>query len=461
MKISKKEKKVMIIMIVITVLLCLTAILFLHLNYRVYYVREANEKNDVTVTSVDLTDSQKLSDFDFLCQTIDESMAFKNEYELITEVNFDEYLEKYSEKILETETDFDFFALIYNLISNIPSAHTNVVSSYNQLCMSNIYNTDNICGIKNIDAYLDYWQKLSRENAEQLKDFEYYPFAYITSDGGKYLYNNSTNMPSRFNENIIIQVNGIAIDEYILSDIYNPGIYFDGINQKYYKSVLIFSNNSKHTPVELLLQNEKGETYTETLYADFKYFIVPSVLNADLPAVESVSTESSYFFDDNKNDLTYCFIKRIDSQNKEQVSQELKKSRRNVIIDLRNNGGGNIFSLKEALAPIINESTNYEYNWYIPATTQNINAIYFCKLTDRISALMNKPYSTIMADGREMLLFTENMEVKSSAAKQHNVYVLIGPETCSAADRIANIFLNQTNAVVVGNPDSAKLKTPQ
>lgn len=456
MKISKKEKKVMIIMIVITVLLCLTAILFLHLNYRVYYVREANEKNDVTVTSVDLTDSQKLSDFDFLCQTIDESMAFKNEYELITEVNFDEYLEKYSEKILETETDFDFFALIYNLISNIPSAHTNVVSSYNQLCMSNIYNTDNICGIKNIDAYLDYWQKLSRENAEQLKDFEYYPFAYITSDGGKYLYNNSTNMPSRFNENIIIQVNGIDIDEYILSDIYNPGIYFDGINQKYYKSVLIFSNNSKHTPVELLLQNEKGETYTETLYTDFKYFIVPSVLNADLPAVESVSTESSYFFDDNKNDLTYCFIKRIDSQNKEQVSQELKKSRRNVIIDLRNNGGGNIFSLKEALAPIINESTNYEYNWYIPATTQNINAIYFCKLTDRISALMNKPYSTIMADGREMLLFTENMEVKSSAAKQHNVYVLIGPETCSAADRIANIFLNQTNAVVVGNNTSGE-----
>jgi len=456
MKISKKEKKVMIIMIVITVLLCLTAILFLHLNYRVYYVREANEKNDVTVTSVDLTDSQKLSDFDFLCQTIDESMAFKNEYELITKVNFDEYLEKYREKILETETDFDFYAIIYNMISNIPSAHTNIVPSYNQLCMSNIYNTDNICGIKNIDAYLDYWQLLSIEKAEQLRDFEYYPFTYITSDGGKYLYNNITNVSSQFDKNTIIEVNGIDIDEYIISDIYNPGIYFDGINQKYYKSVLIFSNNPDHTPVDLLLQNEKGEKYNETLYADFKYFIIPSALNEDVAIVESVSMENTYFFDDDKNDLSYCFIKRIDSQNKEMVSQILSKSRKNVIIDLRNNGGGNIYSLKEALAPVINESTNYECKWYVPATKQNINAIYFRKLTDRISALINKPYSTVMSDGREMLLFTENMEVQSSAAKQHNVYVLIGPETCSAADRIVNIFLKQPNTVVVGNNTSGE-----
>ena len=188
MKVSNKEKRIMIIMFAITTMLCLPVIIFTYLNYRVYYVREINEKNNVTISSVDLTDSQKIYDYEFLCNTIVESMMFKNEYELTTGVSFDEYLEKYREKILETETDFDFYAIIYNMISNIPSAHTNIVSSYNQLCMSNIYNTDNICGIKNIDAYLDYWQKLSRENAEQLKDFEYYPFAYITSDGGKYLY---------------------------------------------------------------------------------------------------------------------------------------------------------------------------------------------------------------------------------------------------------------------------------
>ena len=456
MKVSNKEKRIMIIMLAITTMLCLSTISLTYLNYRIYFVREANENNNVTITSVDLTDSQKISDFDFLCKTIDESMAFKNEYELATGVSFDKYLEKYREKILETETDFDFFALIYNMISNIPSAHTNVVTSYDQLCMSNIYNTDNICGIKNINAYIDYWQALSMENAKRLRDFEYYTFAYITSDGGKYLYNNTTGMPSRFDENTIIEVNGINIDEYIKSDIYNPGIYFDGINQKYYKSVLIFSNNPDHTPVDLLLQNEKGEKYNETLYADFKYFIIPSALNEDFPAVESVITEDSYFFNDDKNDLTYCFIKRIDLQNKETVFHELSKSRKNVIIDLRNNSGGNILNLKEALAPVINESTNYECKWYVPATKQNINAIYFCKLTDKISAFINQPYSIAMSNGRKMLLFTENMEVQSLAAQKHNVYVLIGPETCSAADRITNIFLNQPNTVVVGNNTSGE-----
>ena len=77
-------------------------------------------------------------------------------------------------------------------------------------------------------------------------------------------------------------------------------------------------------------------------------------------------------------------------------------------------------------------------------------------MTDKISAFINQPYSIAMSNGRKMLLFTENMEVQSLAAQKHNVYVLIGPETCSAADRITNIFLNQPNTVVVGNNTSGE-----
>ena len=119
-----------------------------------------NKSTDIytPIYSMNLTEEEKIEDFEYLYNVIIEEYRNLDEYSEVFSINFKEKKQYYIDKIKQTKTDYEFYCLIHTIINDIPSFHARVnFPVTDEYINGGFYNSIDIIKIKNIDGYTDYW----------------------------------------------------------------------------------------------------------------------------------------------------------------------------------------------------------------------------------------------------------------------------------------------------------------
>lgn len=126
----------------------------------------------------------------------------------------------------------------------------------------------------------------------------------------------------------------------------------------------------------------------------------------------------------------------------------------NIIIDLRNNFGGDFDNVIKYLYPyLFSDDLEIKHTWYLPDTkyTQKIVSDF---QSYRTLALKESSYSAQNGLGETQSYLVSEREIilkgNADLQKEHDIYVLISENTASAADKLAAILKDNTSAMLIG-----------
>lgn len=448
-----KKKKVKFLIITLSILCIIIWCVFFLLE-RASIFKFFNEHFSINeVSELDLTEDQRLYDFDYLCNVIEDGMpaleSFNNEYNL----NYNDVKKIYRERIKHAGTDFEFYCFIKSFLNYIPSVHTSLCNpNYSYYLSLNCINQENIPAVRGIKEYSEYWSRIIEANTENTDYGMVYCATYNESDGYYYFNDGSR----------ITLINGSSVDEYVKI---TPMIYplkYDFINQKLFRQNIFFSTNNCGGNTQTVFMINDSETIKMNLFGGgiTDYMIVyydNNHSNDESLSEELLKKDDYYIVFDDENMITYAEISNITHENCSSIRQLLTDRKYNtVVLDLRNNTGGfpqmffdNIYT------PLCAENSTATFTWYIPCTeTNKKNVLYYnplyCRYTylhDEIKYAKNIPLPDMNTNYLER---TYEYSLIGNDKISAQLYVLISSETASAADKLANV-LKQQNAVLIGN----------
>ena len=79
------------------------------------------------IQELNLTEEEKLEDFNFFFNTVTSSMPMINEYDSVYGFNITERKDYYQEMVKSTKNDYEFYCVMVALTQEIPSFHTDLV----------------------------------------------------------------------------------------------------------------------------------------------------------------------------------------------------------------------------------------------------------------------------------------------------------------------------------------------
>ena len=133
---------------------------------------------------------------------------------------------------------------------------------------------------------------------------------------------------------------------------------------------------------------------------------------------------------------------------------------KNLIVDLRNNYGGNFDYAVEYLFPyLLQDDLEVVHKWYMPNTkyTQKIFSEFNSKST---LGFDESNYSALNAKGEQQQYFEADrkfvLKANKSEDREHNIYILISGNTASAADKFVAIMKDNELATLIGTNTSGE-----
>lgn len=440
--------------------------------YKEQFVIKINESSlSPEVSEINLTVDEKLEEFDFIYETLTENMPsltfFKERYG----IDFKENYEKYRKCISETKDDFDYYCTLEGIFAEIPSTHTNLLHpDYNAYLNNYGYNYDKFMATWNLKNHTDYWYELIDEKCRECYYKDYFVFNYYNGDG-KYFFNPDMGIARETDEysgSFVTAIDGIPVDEYIKNNIMLRQICYDDVNDKVFRTEIMFNSNSDYgRKVSVSLCLADGSTVEKELYmscADDMIMYHGCIFDERYQDNVSEQNESQengvpyYFYEDTENDLTYVWVSSVGYGFGEEIKKSLSEIKTsNIILDLRDNGGGIAYDFYDYLyTPLFNNDYTFTNNYYISETPVNKDNIYRYNLIYDIYRAINFPLNYYEGDELKgmdsgyRVVQENNNFICYGGQGDAKVYVLIGRNTASAADGFAAVVKQGTDAVLVG-----------
>ena len=416
--------------------------------YRHKIIRKFNTVTEKTIAKLDMSEEDKLNDFNYLFDSITSSVPADTLDELnnLYNIDFVERHDTYVEMIKVIETDLEFFAVMRAIIEDVPTFHTDLLyPDYEYYKTIDCWNIDNVLDTRYVNSKAVYWNTLLKEECSEYfnSSLEYYTYSYDASNGN-YVSDS---------EEILLEINEKSIDSYVEETSPNPIVY-DFINKKAYRKWFDFYaepySDTLSQKCTIKIQHDSGRVYERTVYRD----ITADVLNHYAKALgvrksentdKTVNNQPFYSFCDTENDVLYMNIAQMTYLSMSDIPAVLKASdNENIIIDLRNNVGGYFSNVEKLLYPYLyNYDIKISNTWYMPDTK------YTKKLVKASKKELDFKKSS---NGAENYLICEDIiTLKGNAeTKSRNVYVLISGKTASAADGFVAALKNNNAAVIIG-----------
>lgn len=465
----KKLNKALWITAMILLVIAVIEIIILHYNE---IIRKINESRFVPeISGINMSADDKIRELDLICEILNENMPslgmFKEKYG----IDFNENYEKYKALILQTKDDFDYYCTLKGIFGDIPSAHTDLYyPDYNNYLNHYGYNYDKFLAAWNLKNYSDYWYDLIDQKCMECYDENYLIFNYYSGDG-KYFFNPDMGIADQTDEYLnsyLTAVNGVSVDEYVKENVMYFGICYDNINNKVYRPRIMFNSISEYgRKVTVTICTSDGSQTERELYIscadDMIIYHGCAFDERYIRDEEAAGSENNgvpyYFFEDKENDLTYAWISSVDygfGETIKKILSEIKTD--NIILDLRDNGGGTAYYFYEYLyTPLFNNDYEYDNHYYISETPFNKNNIYKINLIYDIYIAVTSPINYY--DGNDFDVFDDKYKIVEAANhfkctggnnRSPKIYTLVGNNTASAADGFAAIIKQGTDAVLIG-----------
>lgn len=385
----------------------------------------------------ELTEEQRLADFDYICRIIEKTSLQLNDYNTVYGINYEENKNDCRQRIPSCRNDFEFYCILRKFLSDIPSIHTTIQFPEIQL---HSYNDEELLSQEEfIKKSAEHWDYELNINTQKYFDAENYLFYYV--DGNYYLYGTKGKLLR------ITEINNIAADEYITEKGAGCKLMYDSINQKSFKPLIIF-NNKYGEKVRLNGIDINNVPISEDVFYSIYDEIAQYYLNS--PASNEHS-DNIYVYTDIDNDIAYleiCSLKATDN------SEELKENIRNalemnkIIIDLRYCPGGsiefffdNVLSLLITNDIIIHDNFDFSVNEY--------TSYFYKNYSDYVT----------LNDDKTIGCYNRDYYVQGKSNVKHNIYVLINNGTMSAGDQAAYIFQKYSIGTLIGENTGGEGRT--
>lgn len=303
-----------------------------------------------------IAQDKKLEDYQMLIKLIKENYPFYDLKEQLTGIDFDIYFtnkENYLKNNLISDEEFVF--IVNSTLTYLQDQHTRIVSYENVIyyeypiasAFAN-YNKDSI-NYRHKQFYKYIYSKIVKDYYQGLK------CNYL--DGNYY-----TNLPIKYRNKVydygmqIVAVNGTPIDSVVYNNLDNIYCNWDFKHQKY------FSENFSHA--QTVFFNKDSVCYTlinhlkDTLKLEFQFGEKDLIDYKKSKWIQTITNHVRYF---KKENILYIRLIAMDFYNrKDKLLNKIQKQKGKridkVVIDIRNNGGGNDLVWLSFVSSIIDTS---------------------------------------------------------------------------------------------------------
>jgi len=342
--------------------------------YRFRILEFVNDKLYGKYTMEELTMQQKLEDFNSLYSNLEKSVPFFDEIEEIYGIDFRERYKYYEEKIRETENNFEFYCTLKAICRDIPSFHTDVCFPlYSNVKQINCYNSKKVVTELGMKSKIDAWTKVIEEAVHEYENVDILRVSYAD---GKYLVDDLylTDFYESLRGYELIAIDGMNIDQYIAQNISTYSLQYDYQHNKVYRKTCIL-NSQIGDRVSVIWQNEKGEQCEQDMYLNYGAEIVSSygyLFDAE-QLVFATDSYSVKMHRDDENQLEYIEVNDFLNNDGMKLKNYIETSPYDtIVIDFRDNYGGNIEYAQKYLYPALYESDiEQSYYWMVPNTDRN------------------------------------------------------------------------------------------
>jgi hypothetical protein len=393
------------------------------------------------IQELNLTEEEKLEDFNFFFNTVTSSMPMINEYDSVYGFNITERKDYYQEMVKSTKNDYEFYCVMVALTQEIPSFHTDLVypDSINTL---HCYNSKKISTDRAVISYNRYWADIIEDNIDSTCN--YYVFTYVD---GEYLFNwiESTGVLEEETAQLI-EIDGVAVDDFITSNISVYNLFYDGKNEKPCRTKIVLNDlNGDCKKVKIKFADgtviEKQLCYS--IYME-EAFLHQNTSNA-------VEYEDYTFYE--TDEYAYISLNNMSNPYGEDIKDKLNNlSCSNIIIDLRENYGGNTqYAAKYIYPSLFSKDIDEVSNWYLPDSDANKVIVndWANRLVHKFNSVDESPYET--ENGIELLCSISEQNYRGGNENDKNVILITSQKTGSAADRFVSDMKKNNLALVVGN----------
>ena len=401
-------------------------------------------------TEAGMSSKQRVSDFKDMTEFIEKSVPFIYDYEELYGISFEDMKNYYVGLVGNAESDYEYYCLVQGFINNIPSGHMSM--GYPNVDYVPMLYQHRTGDYPQFGQACGYWESTLQNECRKYydKDYSLHAFYYLDGEYVESEYTNSeNNIPYRGAR--LLSVNGVPADEFVKLCPLSGKLHYDFQNGKPFRESIIFNDmNGEECTVEY--ETESGEIISENAYYGtssvvfnyieyFRSIDNPSENAKENSDIEEADIPNIYsFFDEDRNAV---YIKFNDfSLGGSEALNFIRENDMpdNIIIDLRENGGG----MAAVCHTFIEELTarNFEYNTPIYVTpAESEYGEYTAKKAKELP--FETKFKKLFKDIR-----TEKFEGKSE--REYNIYVLVSHFSVSAADKFASIIKDHGLGTVIG-----------
>ena len=421
------------------------------------YLKDPDEIRHKEVQSIDMSEKDRIKDFDTLWKVVSEGIPAVYAYPDAFGYDIRKSEERYREAVRNAVDDTEYFCVMQSVLNDVPSAHTGfffpdykLITEYN--CMAS--------EIVKTDPYLrDMTELWNKSMKHYYRESRAYQFDYVE---GKYCFSPYSEVKISDKDAPVIKfVNGISPDEFILDHLSSAKMCFDDETGKLYRRSLVF-NDRNGEKLDLVLENEDGsESETEVFYDlcdEYMFVNQPYLHGVYEPPDEIYDIE---YLDEDRN-IVYFRLDDLDNDKGSKVASEIKKyctsDDVSVILDLRRNGGGTLEYTGEYLySSLFSDDNTVHESEYILKSSGNrdfFRGIY--RLMNIKVFGMDKLSSGEIAgispflEGRTVYSYDVSADMKGGTSRIPFVCVLVSDRTASSADYFVSAVKPYDNAVIIG-----------
>ncbi len=393
-----------------------------------------------------LSDEQKQKEVEYLIKKLNSCQPQLNKYKQLYGIDINERQNLYCSMLELADDDFEYYCVVNAILADVPSGHTylaypdyEAMTELNGLC----YNSKNVLANDKLKSSTYYWKELLNKKYVEILSSD---FAYYTYVDGQYVLNECSEDFSVYDT--IASINNRPASEYLCKSLSCFELSYDYINSAPYREGCVISTFPWGDAVEIDFIDSNGIIHTETYYincvSDYAYI---RYWNSN-----SNQNASSSFDIKNHTDFDYVKINSF-TYNGHELINKLKECRNeNIIVDLRENSGGNIDYIRKYVYAALfandikfSQNINVNLNW----NTMKIydSAIHFFLNFGSRSLKYNDELNKIEYVHSQQI----TVEMEGMLENPKNVYVLSGKNTVSAADAFVSIVKDNELGMIIGS----------
>lgn len=417
------------------------------------YFIEYYDKNEV-YERPELSTAQMYEDFDYLSRIVTEVCPFINVNKILFDLEMPALLAAYRAEIESAESDVDFYRLVSKAVGSMQSHHLDIYYSPSYLLPETSIDSAMITS----DFYwTSFYDSYGMEKGES---FVILNFPGLYTNGTYYTnFDLSIFSPSIPKYSILREVDGMDVHTFINDELYfMPYMKWDPDFNHFYK--LYFTNYLfLYLPGSHTFTFETPESETLSLTIDTNRLTKEQLDEWKGTGWNFSWGQNPNYFENYKT--LYIKLQFMDRRSVREIIKELKeivpgKVIDRIIVDIRNNPGGNDYAWHDLLSFLLKEDIQIEGSFGIKDSSLLRDKLRVGSERDLLKG-EKKSYTFLNNEDFLVTDFNSTISIrKDSLAYEGKIYI-VTDNIYSSAGSFADIALQHDQLILVGRPTHTHL----